>query len=134
MSPPAPAISATESAATSDPRARAGWPAANAHWSIAMHAAVNASTAAIVCTRSCQVNVSPTGRGHPAVQLTCDATRNQPHAIQSMTDGATPRRMGGRERMSHADHAIADPPATIARSAASNQCSVGMPTAPSSET
>jgi hypothetical protein len=134
MSPPAPAIAATATAATSEQRRSAGRPSANAHSSIATHAAAKASTATTVCTKSCHVKVEPTGSGQPAVHGTRAATRNQPHDTQSATLGSTARSAIGRARMPRAAHAIADAPATISRRAARNHSAVGMPSAPSSLT
>lgn len=134
MRPPAPAISATESAAARDARASPRCPTAKEHCSIAQHAAAKASTATTVCTRSCQVKVAPSGRGQPAVQFAWEATRKKAHEIQSESEGLQAARTAGRERMPRAASATRLAPATIPRSAASNQCSVGIPTAPSSET
>ncbi len=134
ISPPAAAMTATATAAISENRASAGCPTANEHCSIAQQAAANAMTAEVVCTKSGQVNDGPYGIGHPAVQVTCDASRKNPPDTQRLTLGRHQRSTATRERMSRAATPMSADPATIATSAAMNQCSVGMPSAPSSET
>jgi hypothetical protein len=59
MSPPAAAMAATATQQPSDSRASLRPSARNANCSMAQHANANASTAAEVCTKSCQVKVAP---------------------------------------------------------------------------
>jgi len=134
ISPPAEEIVATAIAATSEKRASAGCPTANAHCRIAQLAAANARTATRVCTKSCTVNVAPTGSGQPAVHVTCESTRKNALAAASEMEGVHPRRIRARERMRRPATAIRAPPATMSSSTIWNTRAVGMPVAPSSLT
>lgn len=135
MRPPAAETAPTATAETSDSRRSARWPSAKAHCRIATAAAPNARTAARVWARSCQVKDGPgTGTGHPAVQLTCESTRKNVHAIQIDTDGAHRRSTRARARTSRPAHATSAPPATMSSRNTSNASAVGIPVAPSSLT
>lgn len=134
MSPPAPAMTATEIAASSEKRRSIRRPTANEHCSIAQLAPAKASTAEVVWVKSCQLNSGPYGTGHPLVHGTCDASRKSPHAASSVTAGGHARSTGGVERMRRAAIAMSVPPATRASSATSNAAAVGSPSAPSSLT
>jgi len=135
MRPPAAEIAPTAIAEPSESRRSAGCPSANAHCRIATAAAANATIAARVWVKSCQVKNGPgTGTGHPAVQLTCESTRKNAQATQIETDGAHRRSTGARERTPRPAHATNDPPATISSRNTSNARAVGMPVAPSSLT
>ena len=135
MSPPAAEMSPTPMAQINERRRIAGWPSAKAHCRIATAAAAKASTATLVCTKSCQVKNGPgTGTGHPAVQVTCESTRKSPHAPQSEIAGAQRPMRRARDRMPRPAHATSDPPATMSSRNTSNGRAVGMPVAPSSLT
>jgi hypothetical protein len=134
MRPPAPATIATTSAAASEMRRSTGCPAAREHWSIATAAVAKASAAQSVCTKSWRVKVAPHGTGQPAVQVTRDAMRKNPHDTASVTLGATSPSTRPVARSRRQAHAIASPPTTSRVRASWNQPAVGIPTAPSSET
>ena len=101
-------------------RRSARCPTANAHCRIVQHAAANAMTALVVWMKSGQVNSGPYGTGHPAVQVTCDAMRKNPHETNSDSDGRQRFRMRGRDRMSRPTQPIATPPTTMSTSASWN--------------
>ncbi|GAA2072600.1 hypothetical protein GCM10009840_01630 [Pseudolysinimonas kribbensis] len=135
MSPPTAEMSPTPIAQISERRRSARWPSAKAHCRIATAAAANASTATLVCTKSCQVKNGPgTGTGHPAEQVTCESIRKNPHAIQSEMAGAQRPMRRARDRMLRPAHATSEPPATMSSRKTSNGRAVGMPVAPSSLT
>ena len=134
MSPPAEEMASTATADRSENRRNAWWPTAKAHCAIAHAAKPNASTAASVCTKSCQVKSGPTGTGQPGVHVTCESSRKKPHEIQSETAGAHRASARGRARMPRPAHATSDPPTAMSTRVTWNHRAVGMPGAPSSLT
>lgn len=97
---------------------------------MARAAAPNASTAAIVCTRSCHVNASPTGSGHPVVHGTWEATKNRDDDTANDTDGDHIASQCALPRRPRAAHATQKPPPTSSSSASSNHSAVDSPAAP----
>jgi hypothetical protein len=103
--------------------------------SIAAHPATNPSTAAVVCTRSWNVVPAPTrGTGHPAVQLTCDATTKNTLEIAIVPPADAVPISGRRNRGWRPAMAISAAPAATSSSATTKSGAVGMPRAPSSLT
>lgn len=129
--PPAAAITAVEMPAPSDSVRSIARSLTNDTCSIANAASAKASTATVVCTRSCQVNEGPTGKGHPVVHGTWEATRNSDEAIATESDGDPTLSHGAGERSPRAAQATENPPATSRSSASSNHPAVGSPAAPS---
>lgn len=130
MRPPAAAISATAIPQHSDMPAIARRPGARVSCSIARQANAKAITAEVVCVKSGTVNDGPYGIGQPGVQVTCEASRKNPLAMPSDTDGRHQRRTGAETRMPRTENAISPPPTETRTRATSNHPAVGIPGAP----
>lgn len=130
MMPPAPAIMATAMPQHSDNAAIIRRPGAQVSCTMAQQANANARTAAVVWVKSGQVKDGPYGMGQPGVQVTCEASRKNPLARPSETDGRHQRSTLGATRMPRAANAISPPPADTSTSATWNQDAVGMSSAP----
>ncbi len=130
ISPPIAAIPATEMQHAIESRASVRLSARKANWNMARLARANASTAADVWMKSCQVKVLPYGSGHPGVHVTCDANRKNPLASASDRAGRHQRSNGTLVRMPVVDAAINRPPSDTITSAHWNHVDDGMPGAP----